>query len=503
MTAQNGFTRRQLLRAAILAGGAIAVGGCSTAPSNASGGGPRAATGGGTAASGSASAGGGGGGNGKLKWWDQFQPLADLEKKTFAAFHSQGGPEVDYTVYNPNDQGKALQLAFGSKQLPDVFTLAGLSVPPALLMEQGWFSPFSNTDEMTAALPKGSVVEGMHLFDGKLYSFPQFSPRQYETIPWFNTEIIKKAGLDPANPPKSWDDFRAAARKVKASGSAGLLLPLKFADRMQAFLLELAQLAGFNGSRESGTNGIDLNTGEYRFHDDAFVQALDFLLSFKKDGTLFPASSSLDARAGRARWAAGASAYFFDGSYCTGVLAGNFKPFLDTLGVGPVPTPDGSTPVLTRPPNTGTYWIAQQSSMVDDASKLLKMFTGDDFQKGLAHQMDQPPLKIDVVASSDAHPTYKQAIDMFTKQVFLGPTPEARPGVSTVEGAMKPVSPGLGEIIQGAFSGQISDIKGALKKLSDGMTASREAAIKAKGDGKVTEKDWAFPDWKKGTDYSA
>jgi multiple sugar transport system substrate-binding protein len=61
----------------------------------------------------------------------------------------------------------------------------------------------------------------------------------------------------------------------------------------------------------------------------------------------------------------------------------------------------------------------------------------------------------------------------------------------------------LGELLQGVFSGQVTDIRGALKKLSDDSAADREQALKkAVADGAELEADaWAFPDWKPGADY--
>ena len=486
-------SRRSFLTASGAAIGVGAFTACSTEPSGGGLGGPSAGgTGGGAQAGGQA-----------LQWWDQFNPLADLHRETFAQFNEAGGPSVEYTVYNPNEQGQALQLAFGSDQLPDVFTLAGVGVPPPVLLAQGWFSPLTTGEAIQTALPAGSVAEGLHIFDGELYSFPIFSFRQYETLNWYNRSIVEQAGLDPDAPPRSWDGMRSAARAVQDTGVSGLILPLQFPERMAAFVLELAQTAGFPGSRESGTDGIDLNTGEYRFHDDAFVDAIEFLMSFQQDGLLFPASTSLDARGGRARWAAGGSAYFFDGPYCAGVIAGDFQPFLEQLAVGPIPTPEGDTPVLTRPPVGGTFWVSGQSDQVAPASELLELFVGEEYQTGLAAAMDQPPLDLEAVAGSEAHPTYKQCVEFFMDQVFLGPSPLVRnPLVAEVQGAMTPVEPDLGAIVQGAFSGQVSDLRGALRQLSDQMTAARDAAVAEVG-GDVSVADWAFPDWQPGEDFPA
>jgi multiple sugar transport system substrate-binding protein len=478
------LTRRALLRSAGLLAGTTALAGCSTAPSGGTGGAAPAVP-------------------GALRWWDHFAPLESLQDATFARFTRGGGPPVEYTVYNPNEQRQALQLAFGSRQLPDVFSLGGLSVPVPLLREQGWFSPLATTDAIRAGLPPGIVTDGVHSFGGELYSFPIFSPRQYETLVWFNRDLLARAGLDPESPPASWDDLRAAARAVQRSGVAsGIVLPLQFPDRLAAFVLELAQTAGFPGTRTGDLDGIDLTTGEYRFHDEAFLAAIEFLLSFARDDTMFLASTALDARSARVRWAAEGGAFFLDGPYNVGVLAEKFPEVVGKLGVGPIPTPDGLPPVLTRPPTSGTFYVSSQSDAVDDASALLELLVSDEYQRGLAGAMDQPPLDLGVVAGSDAHPTYKRCIEMFTEQVFVGPAGAARnPRVAQVHAAMTPVEPGLGEIVQGIASGQITDVRGRLRQLSDESAAAREAAIGEVGG--VSAEDWAFPGWRRGEDYAA
>ncbi|SDD27986.1 ABC transporter substrate-binding protein [Auraticoccus monumenti] len=489
-------TRRQLLGGAVGAASAAVVTACSTAPTDVGGGGPQGGSGGGQTGGGTS------GGTGPLTWWDQFAPLEDLQRATFDRFTAGGGPTVEHTVYNPNDQGQALQLAYSSQQMPDVFTLAGVGVTPSVLLGQGWFSPLAGADEVRAAVPEGALIQGLHSFGEDLYSFPIFSNRQYDSLLWFSRSALEGAGLDPESPPASWDDVRAAARAVQDSGTSGLILPLQFADRMATFVLELAQTAGFPGATQGGANGVDLGTGEYRFHDDAVVEAIEFLVSFQTDGLLFPASSSLDARAGRARWAAGGAGFFLDGPYCPGVVVREFDAFAEQLGVGAVPTPDGAPPVLNRTPVGGTFWVSGQSDQVDQAGELMALLLGEEYQAGLAEAMDQPPLDLTSVAGSGAHPTYKRAIEMFAEQVFVAPTPQARPGVTDVEAAMGAVEPGLGPIIQGAFTGQVPDVRAALRELSDKYTAAREEAVAEVG-GEVSVESWAFPDWQPGTDFDA
>ena len=172
--------------------GAAGLAACNTAPGT-------------TERSGGSAAGGGGGGGGTLRWWDHFQPRADLHEKIFAEFEKSTGVHVDYTVYNPNKQGQALQLAFSSKQMPDVFTTAGLGVPAARLRKQGWFAPIDLDEKALAAIPKSAFLEGFTHYDGKLYSLPLVSFRQYTTLTWFNTDLMNKADADPGRDLATWD----------------------------------------------------------------------------------------------------------------------------------------------------------------------------------------------------------------------------------------------------------------------------------------------------------
>jgi multiple sugar transport system substrate-binding protein len=77
--------------------------------------------------------------------------------------------------------------------------------------------------------------------------------------------------------------------------------------------------------------------------------------------------------------------------------------------------------------------------------------------------------------------------------------------VAQVQAEMKDIRPNLGEIVQGALSGTVSDWKGALKDLSDKLTAERDRAIKVvQGKGvKVSVDDWIFANWDTTKDYDS
>ena len=90
-------------------------------------------------------------------------------------------------------------------------------------------------------------------------------------------------------------------------------------------------------------------------------------------------------------------------------------------------------------------------------------------------------------------------IDLTVKETRVIPIPAVRnpEGVGMVGAEMKDIHPNFNEICQGAFTGQITDMKAAFKQLSELMNAELDRAISAvKGKGvDVSRDDWTFPNW--------
>ncbi|MBI4045820.1 MAG: extracellular solute-binding protein [Devosia nanyangense] len=437
-----------------------------------------------------------------IKWWDIFQPLIPLHQKIWDEFAASHPAKVEYTPGNPSDMMQSLQLAFRSNQLPDVFNVPNGNVATVnSLQAAGWFQPLADSFTFDKPFQKEALAEGFTSFGGKPYTFPIFAIRQNSTSLWFFKAGLEAAGMDPEAGPATWDDARKAALAGTKDGKYGLILPLQFGDRMKAHFTDLAQIAGAAGE-------IDWKTGNYAHASQPFLDALEFLMSFQKDGSLHPGSSSVDARQGRARWVAGESLMFFDGPWNSGVLNGSFKDQIDLIGVtAQVPYPgDKATAFTYRPPNGGTFYISSQSQHPDVATQILQMLTTDDYYVGLAERMDQPPLDPGAVERANVHPAYKKVVTGYQDYVRIAPDPLARnTAVSAVYSEMRDVTPGLGEIIQGAFSGAFSDPKPILQQYADQMSKERDRAIevaKSKG-AEVSLDDWVFDAWKPGEDFTA
>jgi len=441
---------------------------------------------------------------GRLRFWSHNGEMRELFKKIFAEFEkAPDGMPVELKYEPLKTMGKSLQLAWQSGQMPDIHTLAGLDLPAAALVEQGWFQPLELGDA-AQRLPAGSLVDGQHRFDGKTYSFPVISFRQYWAPVWYRADAVAKLGLDPESPPRTYDEFRAACRKAKqASGGKvyGWMSKLGAGNHMAPEIAEIAQAAGFTGDG----NGIDFRTGEYAFHSDAFVTAVEFLRSLHRDKLMFPGSLTLSGPDAQLRWAGGATAFWFDGPWLPGGIQREVPEIADQIRVAPIIVPESGAPVTTyHGPKGGNFWISSKSKLGEAASRLLaNHFTTSEFFAGIAAS-SAVPADLDVVEKADVHPAYRKLVGWYREQVFLAPSPVVRnPEVSKVLAEMRPVQPGYPDTLHGLFTGDLTDVRKALKQLSDKMSAERDRAIKAVADKgvQVSLDDWAFPDWKPGADY--
>lgn len=444
---------------------------------------------------------GSGGAGGPITWWDHNVNLQKANGAAYKKFTAKSKIDVKYTYVQTAKLGQTLQLAKQSNQLPDIHSIAGLELSVPALIADGWFQPIDWDDSVTKKFGSDGLVEGLHVYDGKIYSFPIFADRQYVAAQWYNKNFISKAGIGQA--PSTYDEFRNACKKVMAAnkGAYGFVFALGHTGRLTEQINAMAQAAGFEG-----LGGMKFRTGEFAYHDDAYLTVIEFLLSLQTDKLLFPGASSLDDETARTRWMAGLSGYYMDGPWCSGTVQTENPKFLDSIDVGPMLVPDsGHQLVGYAGRQGGNYYISKSAKRGKQCSDLLSYLVTPDYNVAIANAMAQPPYDLTAIEKSTAIEPWRRLIDSYQKLVFIAPQPALQNiEVQKVSQYSKNIQPGLAEIVQGVFSGDVKDIKGALKKLSDASEADRKQAIgKAKAAGaKVSEDDYAFPDWKPRTNWT-
>ncbi|MFD2082812.1 Tat (twin-arginine translocation) pathway signal sequence [Actinopolymorpha cephalotaxi] len=442
----------------------------------------------------------GGGGSGTLEWADHFSSFQKLNDDWAAEQSSALGASVKHTYYDASKAGQAFQLAHQAKKMPDVYSNV-VGLPLAALVGGKWVHELKLSAETKAKIPQNGLTEGITTLDKKLYGFPLFSFRQSSTLVWMNKDHLDRAGLDPDSPPTDYAGFKDACRKLSAAGVKPLTLALG-ADggRVRDQVDDLAQAAGFPGYQ-----GLKFATGEYAYHDDSYVTVVEFLKELYDSKYMLPGTNNLSVVDARTRYAAGAVGIFVDGIWCAGGSKALVPTFVDKIAFGPILTPtSGAKPWTYRGRPGATWFVSPDSRDPEKATRLIESLMTEEYQKGMIAAMDQPPLNLDLVAGSDAIDAYKKAVTFCKDNVFLMPQAIVKnPEVAKVDAQRKPITPHVGNIVQGYLGGSIKNLRNELRKLSDASEADREQAMtKAKSSGaKVSEDDYVFADWKPGADY--
>lgn len=158
-------------------------------------------------------------------WW-----LGDLEvpgieawmDTTIAAFEAKyPNVKVEATTYDTNTWVQTQQTACQSKTGPDLwYNWSG-----SWSLELSWKGCTVPNEEVLAPSDiEANPSTQETLWQGKTWDFPLYK-FVYPIV--VNLDLVQKAGLDPASPPATWDEWISALEKIKASGVTPLALGLK------------------------------------------------------------------------------------------------------------------------------------------------------------------------------------------------------------------------------------------------------------------------------------
>jgi ABC-type glycerol-3-phosphate transport system substrate-binding protein len=308
----------------------------------------------------SATGGDGGSSDGKVELRvATFPPGADAaaydafatQEKQFEKEH----PNIDIIGVEYEWEGPtfAVQLAGGS--LPDVFTVP--FTDSKTLLENGQLMDV--TAEMKDLGYEDSfnpiILDGVTGDDGKIYGFPR---QAYAMGLHYNRDLFEQAGLDPDQPPTTWDEVREYAKKIHdATGKAGYAqMAINNTGGWQLTAQTVARGGRTQTDNEDGTATSTID-------NDATKATLQFLHDLKWEDDSFGAKVDLDWGTINQEFAAGNIGMYTSGSDVYTALVRDFGLDPDTYGLGVVPI-EGDDPGTL-----GGGDIAVISPTVDDPTK--------------------------------------------------------------------------------------------------------------------------------------
>ncbi len=215
MTKQT-FTRRS----ALLGAGALGVAGAMAGP------GPAGAQGGVT-----------------LRWWSTQSVPAQLEAYKFQIAQFEAANPGIKVVFEPtSNETYAAQLAaaFASGQVPNIVThLPSFAVTN--YWRNGLLEPFNDVIQMVGSDKFYPDANRIYEVEKGVYGGAGIGGTAANTL-WLRTDLMKKAGIE--NAPKTWDELRAAARKMQGGGIYGAPLPYAKNSMTTLVFICFVRLAG-------------------------------------------------------------------------------------------------------------------------------------------------------------------------------------------------------------------------------------------------------------------
>jgi multiple sugar transport system substrate-binding protein len=288
-------------------------------------------------------------------------PAEDEALAASIAAFEEAYPNIDVDVQLVPDFDTVLQTAFASGDYPEVF--------------------YTGQTQFRRYLPAGVIADGsaeiespegiypalaeVYTADGVLYCPPKdFSNLALE----YNKDLFDAAGVEYPTNDWTWDDLRAAAEALAASGTLPEgTVPIALnpdIDRWFAFYVQ----AGGTFYDEEG-NFVFANEGE---NYDAAVAALEFTSGLALDG-LSATSSDLSTGWPGEAFGQGKAAMTFEGNWIVGYLGDTFPDL--NWGSVELPAGPGGEGTLTF---SEAYCVGADNDHPEESWLLVNFLTGEE-----------------------------------------------------------------------------------------------------------------------------
>jgi multiple sugar transport system substrate-binding protein len=328
--------------------------------------------------------GGGGGGDtsatGPIKIWMSNNPEEITWAKAMVAAWNKDHPDEEIT---PQEipAGKSSEEVIGAAITAGnapclVFNTSPAAVPQ--FEKQGGLVPLDSFPDGKEYVESrtGDAAEQYQSPDGQYYQLPW---KSNPVMIFYNKDLLKKAGVDPENPPLStYDDFLATSDKIVSSGAAkAAIWPAPSSEFFQSWF-------DFYPLYAAATGGTQLVEDGKATFDDAEGQGVaDFWATMYSKGYAQKEAYNGDS------FADGKAAMAIVGPWAIAVYGDKVN-----WGVAPVPTADGisadDTWTFSDAKNVAIYSACKNQGT---AWEVLKFATSEEEDGALLDETGQMPMR--------------------------------------------------------------------------------------------------------------
>jgi sn-glycerol 3-phosphate transport system substrate-binding protein len=217
-------------------------------------------------------------------WHGLTQPLGGILEKIATDFNaSQTKYQVNATFKGSYPETMvAAVAAFRAGNAPHIVQMFEVGTA-TMMAARGAIKPVYELSQETGVnLDPKNYVGGVRGYystpDGKLVSMPFNSSTP---VTWYNKDAFKKAGLDPNKPPRTWEETREAAKKIRAANAAacGYTMAWPTWTQFETFsAIHNIPLA----TKANGLKGMDT---ELKINSPLHVKHMQTLIEMQKEGS--------------------------------------------------------------------------------------------------------------------------------------------------------------------------------------------------------------------------
>jgi len=217
-------------------------------------------------------------------WHGLTQPLGGILEKVATDFNaSQTKYQVNATFKGSYPETMVAAIAaFRAGNAPHIVQMFEVGTATMMAARTAIKPVYELSQETGVNIDPKNYVGGVRGYystaDGKLVSMPFNSSTP---ITWYNKDAFKKAGLDPEKPPRTWEETREAAKKIRAANAAACGYTMAWPTWTQ-----FENFSAIHGvplaTKANGMKGMD---AELKINSSLHVKHLQTLMDMHKEGT--------------------------------------------------------------------------------------------------------------------------------------------------------------------------------------------------------------------------
>jgi multiple sugar transport system substrate-binding protein len=236
-------------------------------------------------------------------WWgEQEAPGAQQFMDETIAMYQKENPNVtiEAVLQSTDTLIPAFQSAAAAKEGPDIQYFWG----GVWTLENAWSGAIIPLDDLIPAEEMSHYINNFErAYDGKQWGIGWYLSGNPMV---FNPKLFEAAGLDPANPPQTWDELIAACGKLKETGVVPIAGGVKdgwFGGWLFSILARQ--------THDSEKAFMDASVGKAKFTDPEFAEWWSRLNELKEAGCWNEDINSLDYQQGQDMFVQGKAAMIF------------------------------------------------------------------------------------------------------------------------------------------------------------------------------------------------